>query len=120
MKAYIVSTDNHRDGFNIFTRNGLVKKLDPNDRRIRIYRTQLTATDCMTINQDSHIYYEGRNVSDAIDEIDRCDNWGVWAITVTTVRPDNNQMVDALFGFDIAHAKTYIVRTQDIIGGFEV
>lgn len=120
MKAYIVRTDNHRDGFNLFTRNGLVKKLDPNDRRKRIYRTQLTDTDCKTIDQDSPIYYEGCNVLAAIDVIDRCDDWGVWAITVTTVRPDNNQMVDALFGFDTINTKTYIVSTQDIIGELEV
>lgn len=120
MKAYIVNTDNHRDGFTLFTRNGLVKKLDPNDRRNRLYRLQILDTDCKTIAQDGYVYYEGQNVSEAIDEIYRCDNWGVWVITVTTVRPDNNQMVDALFGFDIAHTKTYIVRTQDIIGELDV
>lgn len=118
MKAYIVRTDNHRDGFNLYTRNGLVKKLDPNDRRNRIYRLQISDTDCKTIDQDSYVYYEGCNVSEAIDEIDRCDNWGVWVITVNTIRPDNNQLVDAFFDFGHEHTISYIVSTQDVIGDF--
>lgn len=118
MKAYIVRTNNHRDGFYLYTRNGLVKKLDPNDRRTRIYRLQISDTDCKTIVNDSYVYYEGCNVSEAIDEIDRCDNWGVWVITVTTASPENNQLADALFGFKNVCLQTYIVSTQDIIGDF--
>lgn len=93
---YVVKNSQHRDGFDLYSYDSLLKKLQACAGKLRV---QLTDIDNKTLKTDAHVFYEGHDAAEALSYI--VPNWGVWVITELKPTEDEDEFgVYAAFGIE--------------------
>ena len=73
---YVVKNSQHRDGFDLYSYDSLLKKLQVCTGKLRV---QLTDIDNKTLKADAHVFYEGHDAAEALRWVE--EDWGIWVIT---------------------------------------
>ena len=102
MKLFAINNPESKFGYTLYTKETLQRRLAGD------YHWTLRLEDA------SNIMYDGDDVTETLEEIERPGCWGVWSL-VSTQKPDPADAVMSMFGFQSGETHEYIIRMVNVL-----